>query len=307
MFDFYFSVLSIYIFVVGGFVLKKIFGKNLDTKSVTLLTVYFFQPLLVFWGLLRTPLKFEMMNSAILWFVGTCFVAMVFLGVGKLFIRDKKLRSIFVFTTTNGNTGNLGVPLGILIFGPVSVIYTTMINFANVIWNFTFGVYSYSRGNFSVIESIKNIFKMPILWAGVLGIIFNLNRIPVAPKIDEILEIGAHASIAIQLFLLGLFAASVKIKKVCWGFNFWTIFVKFILMPGIGILVIFFAQNIFQFELSKLAWNILILQFTVPLAVNNVNLASLYDCRPKLVAELVLTTTVLFLVFVPLLFWIFSF
>jgi predicted permease len=41
------------------------------------------------------------------------------------------------------------------------------------------------------------------------------------------------------------------------------------------------------------------MEMMVPLAVANINLASLYDCRPKEVTSLILVTTLLF---IPVLF-----
>jgi len=43
---------------------------------------------------------------------------------------------------------------------------------------------------------------------------------------------------------------------------------------------------------------ILFLELMMPLAVANVNLASLYECRPKDVTALVLVTSLLFLVLI---------
>ena len=193
MFEFYFSILTIYAFIAGGVLLKKIFKEKIDTQSVALLTVYFFQPMLVFWGLSSTQLGMNVFNLGIVYFISVAVLAIIFVGLGKFFIRDPKIRSIFIFSGTSGNTGNLGIPLGLTIFGPTSLIYTTMINFANVFWSFIFGVYFYSRGKFSIPQSIKNIFKMPILWVGGVAIILNFLNISMNPKIEAFIEIGGHA------------------------------------------------------------------------------------------------------------------
>ncbi len=248
----------------------------------------------------------EVLNTGLIWLGITTSLVFIFLVFGKFFIKDQKIRSIFTFVTTNVNTGNLGIPLGIALFGAESIIYTTLINLINVFWNFIFGVYFVSRGQYSIKESIKNIFKLPILWAAIAGLMVNYYQVIMPAKISENLEIGAHASIALQLFLLGIFIATVQIKKIYWRMSIWTVLVKFAIMP---LLIIFLGIiNLDEFfALTSLTHNILILQLMVPLAVNNVNLASLYDCRPRVVAELVLFTSILFLLFSPLLFLFFRF
>jgi len=73
-----------------------------------------------------------------------------------------------------GNTGNIGIPLGIALFGESSVIYTTLINIANVFVVYILGVYIYSRGSFSIRESLKNIIKIPIIPALLFA---NINKL----------------------------------------------------------------------------------------------------------------------------------
>ena len=75
-----------------------------------------------------------------------------------------------------GNTGNLGIPLNIAIFGEASIPYTTVVNLVNVFVVYIIGVYFYSRGSFDAKTSLKNILKLPILWATVIAIILSVNH-----------------------------------------------------------------------------------------------------------------------------------
>ncbi|MBN2768390.1 MAG: transporter, partial [Campylobacterales bacterium] len=51
--------------------------------------------------------------------------------------------------------------------------------------------------------------------------------------------------------------------------------------------------------LSAFAKAVIFMEMMMPLAITNINLASLYDCRPKDITALILLSTLLFL---PLLF-----
>jgi predicted permease len=97
----------------------------------------------------------------------------VSLFLATLLFSNQKDRSIATVASIIGNTGNLGIPLGIALFGEASVIYTSIINLANVFFVYIVGVYFYARGEFSIKESIKKIFKLPAIWFGFIALIFN--------------------------------------------------------------------------------------------------------------------------------------
>jgi hypothetical protein len=64
---------------------------------------------------------------------------------------------------------------------------------------------------------------------------------------------------------------------------------KFLLLPLLAFVVLY------NIELDAMIKGIIFIELLMPLAVANVNLASLYDCEPKVVTALVLITSLLFL------------
>ncbi len=306
MLEFYFSLAGLYLFIFGGFLLKKIFTKDLQPKTITITNVYFFQPILAFWGFTKAPLSGEIFGAGLFFFI-TCLatVSLCYVFLIK-FLPDNKQKALLIFSGTNGNSGNMGIPLSGALFGPIGIVTATMINVFNIFWNVTFGVYFFARGKFSIKKSILQIFTMPLLWAGIIGIFLNLNGILFPEKIQNVLEMGAHASIALQLFLLGIFWADIPMTHFSVKLNIWLNFQKFILLPVIGLLFFiilshpFFGEN---FIFSKTVQSVILLQLMMPMAVNNSNLATLYDCLAHKVSEGVLTTTGIFLFICPLLFW----
>ncbi len=283
------SLLSVYFFVLLGVLSKVFFKEKIDAKTVTLLSVYFFQPFLTFWGLTKRPFDTSLISAPI-WYLGIVLTLLVFLYfLGRVLFEDRKKRSVFTITGLIGNTGNLGIPLGIAVFGEVSISYTTLINIANVFVVYTFGTYFYSRGSFSAKKSLLNVVKIPILWAAVFAIAVNLAGIKIPSSIEESLKMGAYASIVIQLMLFGIYLYSIKVKSIDLKLTVWTVFIKFILLPGVTFLVLTFAP------LDPLVKGILLMSLMMPLAVANINLAALYDCLPREVTALIFITSVLFL------------
>ena len=210
-----------------------------------------------------------------------------------MLFNDPKERAIFSIAGFVGNTGNIGIPLGIALFGEASVIYTTLINIANVFVVYIIGVYIYSRGSFSIKDSLFNIVKIPIIPASVVAIYINIYDIPLSTQIQEFFKMGAYAGIVLQLFLLGTFLQGIRIKELHPKLFIGTISQKFIILPLSTAVILIFTN------LPLFVQGVIFMEMMVPLAVANINLASLYDCKPKDVTSLILLSTLLFM---PLLF-----
>ncbi len=284
-----FSVLGIYIFIGVGFVAKMSFKEKIDDKTITIVSVYFLQIFLTFWGLLKRPIDASLILAPILYLIIVALMLVVSALVARKLFSDPKERSIATVAAVIGNTGNLGIPLGIALFGEQSIPYTTLINLVNVFVVYTVGVYFYSRGEFDVKASLLNILKLPILWAATLAIILNLAHYTPDPVIDKTLQMGAYASIVLQLVLFGIYLYGTKIHVINRTLIGWVTGVKFVILPLLAYLILGF------FEIDAMLKSILFLELIVPLAIANVNFASLYECRPKDVTALVFVTSLLFL------------
>jgi malate permease and related proteins len=218
-------------------------------------------------------------------------LAVMFPLVRRLF-NDPKERSIAMVAALIGNTGNLGIPLGIAIFGQESIPYTTVINLVNVFVVYTIGVYYYSRGSFDIKTSIANIFKLPAIWAAFVAIGLNLWGYQPSPIVEQTLMMGAYASMTIQLMLFGIYLYGVKLKEINRLLIGWVSGVKFLLLPLLTWIVLSFVP------MDSMIKGILFLELMMPLAVANVNLAALYECRPRDVTALIFITSLLFLVLI---------
>jgi predicted permease len=272
---------------------KRIFKEDMSTKTLTLMSVYFLQPFVTIWGFSTAKLHAEHIYVPLLYLAIILALLIPTILLGKLIFSDPKERAIFSIAGFVGNTGNIGIPLGIALFGEQSVIYTTLINIANVFVVYIIGVYIYSRGSFSIKDSLFNIVKIPIIPASVIAILINIYDVPLSTQIQEFFKMGAYAGIVLQLFLLGTFLQGVRIKELHPKLFIGTISQKFIIIPLATAFILSLT------DLSLFVQGVIFMEMMVPLAVANINLASLYDCRPKDVTSLILLST---LVFIPLLF-----
>ncbi len=284
-----FSIFGIYLFIAVGFGAKWTFKEKIDDRTITLLSVYFLQIFLTFWGLLKRPIDTELLFAPALYLGISLLALLLMIPLAKLLFHNPKERSIATVSALIGNTGNLGIPLGIALFGEMSVPYLTLINLVNVFVVYTIGVFYYSRGEFSVRGSLINILKLPVLWAALVAILLNLIGYVPSPAIDKTLMMGAYASMTMQLVLFGIYLYGIKLGEINLRLTAWVNGTKFILIPLIAFVTLGMV------EMDRVVKGILFLELIVPLAVANVNLASLYNCAPRTVTVEVFTTSVVFL------------
>src|SRR3989338_7004569 len=284
-----FSIMGIYLFIAVGFGAKWAFKEKIDDRTITLLSVYFLQIFLTFWGLLKRPIDTELLFAPSLYLAITIISLLLMIPLSKMLFHNPKERSIATVAALIGNTGNLGIPLGIALFGEQSVPYLTLINLVNVFVVYTIGVFYYSRGEFSMRDSLMNILKLPVLWAALVAIALNLNGYVPSPAVDKTLMMGAYASMTMQLVLFGIYLYGIKLGEINFRLTVWVNGTKFILIPLIAFVVLGMV------EMDPMVKGILFLELIVPLAVANVNLASLYNCSPRTVTVEVFTTSVVFL------------
>lgn len=289
------SIIGVYLFIIVGYLAKRQFKEEMSERSITLLSIYFLQPFLVFWGLMQRPIDVSLVVTPTLYLGILLLVLIPTAFYARVLFVEQENRSIFSVAALVGNTGNLGIPIGIALFGEQSIAYTTMINLANVFFVYTIGVYYYSRGNFSLRDSLLNIAKLPILWFAIIAIVLNILGVSLSTSMNKILQMGAYTSIVIQLMLFGMYLYGVKIEQINKRLMWSTVIVKFVLLPLVGTGMIL----LFSDALSPMISGLLLMEILMPLAVTNVTLSALYGCRPGEVTSLILMTSLLF---VPILF-----
>ena len=196
------SILFVYVFILLGYMAKRIFKEEMNTKTLTLMSVYFLQPFVTIWGFSTAKLHTEHVYVPLLYLAIILVLLLPTIVLGKIIFSNIKDRAIFSIAGFVGNTGNIRIPLGIALFGEQSVIYTTLINIANVFVFYIIGVYIYSRGSFCIRDSLFIIIQIPIIPDSLVAILINIYDVPLSTQIEEFFKMGAYAGIVLQLFLL---------------------------------------------------------------------------------------------------------
>ncbi|AFL67903.1 AEC family transporter [Sulfurospirillum barnesii] len=287
------SILSIYAFIFLGFMAKRMLKEEMNEKGMILMSIYFLQPMLSFWGLSTKPIELELLQAPF-WYLLISFICVLLSSaIAYLFFKDDiKEKSIVTICVVLGNTGNLGIPLGMALFGEASIIYMSMINITNVFVVYTLGVYFYSRGNFSIKQSLLNIIKLPVIWFASLALIMNVCDIQLHPAMKTPLQMGAYCTMVIQLVIFGMYLYNIKLRSINYKLLLHVSLIKFIMTPLIAGWILYGIL-----DLEPMLATLIFIELIVPLAVTNVNLAALYECKPLDVTVLVFFTSLVFIPF----------
>ncbi len=270
---------------------------ELNEKSIVKLNVYFLLPILAFWGLLTQDIDIKILKVPILYLIISLVALVITTYIAKKNFTDQRDISIVSMASVTGVTGSIGIPLGIAIFSKSSVIYTSLINTVSMLFVYTVGVYIYSRGAYGIKKSLLNVFKMPIIWASFMAILFNILNIEINRSIFKTLEMGAYGAIVMQLIVFGIFLKEARLKRVSFKLLGTVMSLKFLLIPLVATIVLYI------FPLQKLALNSIMLEVIVPIAITNVSLASIFNCKPSTVTSLVFVSSIIFIPYIIVMFY----
>ncbi len=77
------SILAIYVFILLGYIAKKIFKEELAERGMVILSVYFLHPIFSFWGLSTKPMSLELLQVPFYYVL----FSILTIGVGFIFAR----------------------------------------------------------------------------------------------------------------------------------------------------------------------------------------------------------------------------
>jgi len=261
--------------------------KDLDTKTLSELTLYILTPFLVFTSLLESHIVLQRM------FTITVFSALIFLGMavtsfgaGYLLKFSPTEKSSFVLSTTLMNSGNLGLPLIYFAFGNEGLAIAVIFLVCFVIVLNTFGIFVAAGGHLPASQAVAEIFRLPALYA--IGLTFLLREThTVIPAIlYKPIQMVGHAAIPTILLILGIQLTHANLRDKIPRISL-AVFLRLIISPilAIAIFALLPADNLTR--------RVLIIQSSGPTAVNAIILATKYDVHPDFAGSVILVSTIL--------------
>jgi malate permease and related proteins len=290
------KIIPLYFSVILGFL--SIHFLKCNKESIAKILLYVFAPLLVLKATMSVKLDSSIVFLPIFFFIVSSLMAFISLFIFKKIWNDNTA-NLLAFSTATGNTGNIGIPLAILFLKPAMVDVFIFTVLASILYQNSVGFYITAKGNFSAIDSIKRVLKLPALYAFIFGISFNLLGIDIPEMFNDYMTYLKGAYAILGMMFLGMCLENIKAEAFDKKFISYSLGMKFLLWPAIILLFIFLDKSIFHL-LNKDLYLVMFLFSIVPLAGNTVTIATLLNVKPEKISLAVFISTLLSLFYIPL-------
>lgn len=278
------AIVPVVLIAALGFVWSRS-GRQLDGPSTTLLIADVGTPCLIFSTLARmaiSPDAFASMAlAAALAIVGFAAVGAVVLSLLRLRLRT------YLPSLAFPNTGNLGLPLALFAFGQEGLAFGVVFFAMASIGNYTLG-----QAIAAGAANWRSILRTPILYATALGVAASSFRVTLPRWVDNTVSLVGGMAVPLMLLMLG--AALSKLRVSALG----RALLLSALRIGMGAAVSLAVARLLHLEGTARA--ILVMQGSMPVAVYNYLFAQRWNNDPDEVAALVLVSTLLSAVTIPI-------
>ncbi len=277
------TVIPVFSIILVGYTIGKI--KKLDIQALIDVIVYISAPCLIFSSIASSDINLVDFTTIALAALAIILIMALFVfSILKITNSDKKgLYLPMVF----GNTSYLGYPVALFAFGMDGLSRAVVYDMMNSLVIFSLGIYTVHHRN-----EIQEAFKVPLLYAVVIGLVVNLLKIPIPPLLFQPIEMIGMITIPLALLVLGYKLTEIKISAAK------TASLASVFRILGGFLVAFLLIKLFSID--GLVKDIIVLQAAMPSAVMSMILAAKYERDASLVASVVLITTVLSMITIPL-------
>jgi malonate transporter and related proteins len=289
------SVVPIFgLIFLGWFCSKRGLLGPTATQAMNQFVIYLALPALLFVAMARADLNAMSELGYVLSFcIGTLFTSLLYLWMSRKHSLPVLSRLINAMSASYANSGFMGIPLIMLVFGdhalPIAVIgavLTVAVQFAATI--IVIEVKTSEAGSFFsiVIKVAKSLLRNPILIGTALGIGSSASGIEMPSALMEMVDLLGDAATPCALLTIGLFLAqstmssrSPAVMQIVW--------LKLLVHPAsVAVLALF------VFDLDPLwAW-CAILATALPVGTGPFMLSNLYKEDPAVSARAILISTI---------------
>ncbi len=277
-------VAPVFILALIGFVWVKR-GYEYRVQFVTQMAMTLSVPCLVFVALMKADID---RNALAATFMASCAAYLAITLIFAVLVKMMRLEMrTFLAPLTFGNTGNLGLPLALFAFGEVGLSYAIIIFAVMAVYSFSVGVWLVSGGG-----SLVKVIKEPLVGATILGALFLYQGWQTPIWLTNTLELIGQMAIPLMLITLGV--ALARLKANSFRRAFVLSLIKVITCSCIAWVVGTY------FELQPIALAVLVMQIATPVAVTSYLLAEKYGADAGEVAGLVVVSTSLSVITIPI-------
>lgn len=276
------TTLPLFILILIGFIIGKI--KKVDIQNFIDFVIYIASPFIIFTSIVDSTINISEFNIIILAASLIYIVTIIIAYVGLWLTKSKKNELLIPMVI--GNTGYVGFPVALFAFGIEGLSRAVVFNIMSGIFMFSWGVYVFNKKN-----EIKEIFKLPLIYAIGVALIINFFQISIPKLIFTPIEMIGMTTIPLSLLILGYKLNEFKITSLPIAIS--SSLFKFIIGFGIAVMIVKI------FSITGIVKDIIILQSIMPAAFNSITLSEKYKRDTPLLSSVVLLSTLMSLVVIP--------
>ncbi|EZQ20046.1 AEC family transporter [Pseudomonas sp. G11-1] len=261
-------------------------GQAYPTEFVTRLVLNISTPCLVLSTLSRAEIDLEIFGQMAL---GCVVITLLMAVVGWVLSRTinadpKVLVPAYMFP----NTGNMGLPISLYAFGEPGLALAVAFFVVLSVGHFSVGMILSGAA-----ESWRRLLLNPVILSLGVALVVLLLDLQLPRWLGNTIDLLGSLSIPMMLLTLGVSLASIRPKQVGKGMALGGLRMLCGAAIGWGIAL--------ALDLPPLAQGVLVLQAAMPVAVFNYLFAVKANRSPETVASLVICSTLLSFIFIPLL------
>ena len=271
-----FEVLFPVFFVIGiGYFLGRKNSK-IDTSFITSFAANIGTPAMIIYAVTSTGITFDIFANYFWYYLIAIFLFSIFGILTLYFLKTKDIiRELPPLILPN--TGNMGLPICLFAYGSQGLGVSAAISSLIILFHFTLGVFLADRKfNFKIIT------KNPPFYAIIISALILFYELELPKFIINTTEWLMYATIFLILMSLGIALTRLKVFSI--NKAIFSSLTRMIIGPIIGFSLIIF------FDLTGYAAGVLLIQCSMPSAVLNYLVASIYS--PKKIVDSIASTIV---------------
>ena len=278
-------VTPVFLLAAIGYIWVKL-GFEYRVQFVTQIAMTLAVPCLIFVSLMQTEITPQMLADISM---ATVVAYLAVGGAGFAILKAFGLsQRTFLPSLLFGNTGNVGMPLAFFAFGQTGLGYAIVVFAIMAIISFTFGVWLVAGGG-----SPGKLLKEPLIPATLLSGFFMVQGWQTPVFLTNSHTLIGQMAIPLMLITLGVAVARLRPGRLTQAIAL--ALIKLIICSAAA-----WAAG-WYFDLEPIAFAILVLQLTTPVAVTSYLLAEKYGADAQSVAGLVVVSSLMSVLSLPIL------
>ena len=296
------TILPLFLAILAGVIFSR--HKSVDKNWVRVLNDYALWigfPALIFSALAKTTIDFNKFGNLILFNSAYIIVAVLLaFPIASIFKLNIQVKRTLFLVLAYGNVSYLGIPVLQNTYGDGILPEATMISAVYLFWLFTLClvlVERYGDNRQSWQSLLKSFALNPMLLSVFFGIVVSLLKIEIPVVLMKTIDFFAVSVTALILFSIGIFLGTQPIGNLR----------DWLPAAGFSILILFVLPLMFYLVVDRFfdpvyyrSW---VLEAAMPMGLTPYVLSTKYELDTGLTSKLVMLSTILAILSLPL--WIF--